>query len=96
MAKSVRSFFGLALVAISEEVIFRRYIRLTFRPYLGDGTLAVLTTSLLFGTIHWWAGLGNVVSAATVGFFLMLMLRRSGVLWPVALAHYLLDLINFA
>jgi membrane protease YdiL (CAAX protease family) len=50
----------------------------------------------LFGAIHWWAGLGNVVSAATVGFFLMLMQRRSGVLWPVALAHYLLDLINFA
>ena len=43
-----------------------------------------------------WAGLGNVLSAATVGLFLMLMLRRSGVLWPVALAHYLLDLINFA
>ncbi|MCD9111104.1 CPBP family intramembrane glutamic endopeptidase [Bradyrhizobium japonicum] len=96
MAKSVRSFFWLSLGAISEEVIFRRYIRLAFRPYLGDGIFVVLTTSVLFGASHWWAGLGNVLSAATVGLFFMLMLRRSGVLWPVALAHYLLDLINFA
>ncbi|MEY9125217.1 CPBP family intramembrane glutamic endopeptidase [Bradyrhizobium yuanmingense] len=94
--KAFDLFLGLALVAISEEVIFRRYIRLAFRPYLGDGIFAVLTTSVLFGAVHWWAGLGNVLSTATVGLFLMLMLRRSGVLWPVALAHYLLDLINFA
>ena len=88
--------FGLALVAFSEEIIFRRYIWRAFRPYVGDGIFAVLTTSVLFGAYHWWAGLGNVLSAATVGLFLMLMLRRSGVLWPVVLAHYLLDLNNFA
>src|ERR1700730_1453362 len=60
--KAFDLFFGLALVAISEEVIFRRYIRLAFRPYLGDGIFAVLTTSVLFGAYHWWAGLGNVLS----------------------------------
>lgn len=88
--------FGLALVAVSEEIIFRRYVWQAFKPYLGDGTLAVLTTSVLFGAYHWWAGLGNVLSAAAVGLFLMLMLRRSGVLWPVILTHYLLDLNHFA
>lgn len=88
--------FGLALVAISEEIIFRQYIRQAFRPYIGNGNFAVLTTSVLFGAYHWWAGLGNVLYATAIGIFLMLMLRRSGALWPVILTHYLIDLINFA
>ena len=88
--------FGLALVAASEEIIFRQYIRRAFEPYLGNGVFALLTTSVLFGAYHWWAGLGNVLLATTIGIFLMLMLRRSGALWPVVLAHYLVDLIVFA
>jgi hypothetical protein len=94
--KSFDLTFGLALVAASEEVIFRQYLRQAFRPYLGDGIFGVLATSVLFGAFHWWAGLGNVLEATTIGFLLMLMLRRSGALWPVVLAHYLVDLINFA
>jgi membrane protease YdiL (CAAX protease family) len=88
--------FGLALVAASEEIIFRQYIRYAFQPYLGNGIFAVISASVLFGAYHWWAGLGNVLLATTIGIFLMLMLRRSGALWPVALAHYLVDLIAFA
>jgi uncharacterized protein len=83
--------FGLALVAVSEEIIFRQYIRQAF----GNGIFALLTASVLFGAYHWWAGLGNVLLATTIGGFLMLMLRRSGALWPVVLAHYLVDLIVF-
>jgi hypothetical protein len=30
------------------------------------------------------------------GCLLMLMFRRSGALWPVALAHYVVDIIAFA
>jgi restriction endonuclease len=88
--------FGLALVAVSEEIIFRQYIRQAFQPYLGNGIFALLTTSVLFGAYHWWAGLGNVLLATTVGIFLMLMMRRSGALWPVVLTHYLVDLFVFA
>jgi membrane protease YdiL (CAAX protease family) len=88
--------FGLALVAASEEIIFRRYLRHALQPYLGDGILAFLTASFLFGAYHWWAGFGNVLLATVAGGLLMLMFRRSTALWPVALAHYLVDLIAFA
>jgi membrane protease YdiL (CAAX protease family) len=87
--------FGLALVAISEEIVFRRCIRHVLQPYLGDGAVAVIAASLLFGCYHWWTGLGNVVSATIIGTLLMLMLKRSVALWPVALAHYLVDIIAF-
>jgi membrane protease YdiL (CAAX protease family) len=93
---AVDLFFGLALVAFSEEIIFRRCARHVFRSQLGDGWLLVLATSLLFGCYHWWAGLGRVVDAAVVGALFMFFYQRSGVLWPVVLAHYLIDLYFFA
>jgi membrane protease YdiL (CAAX protease family) len=88
--------FGLALVAASEEIIFRRYLRNALHPFVGDGTVSVLATSILFGAYHWWSGLGNVLINTLFGSLLMLMFRRSGALWPVGLAHYLADLIDFA
>lgn len=87
---------GLALVAVSEEIIFRQYLRTALQPYVGDGTVAFLVTSVLFGAFHWWAGLGTVLLATMSGCLLMLMFWRSGALWPVALAHYLVDIIAFA
>ena len=87
---------GLALVATSEEIIFRRLLRNASQPYLGDGVFAILMTSLIFGAYHWWSGIGNILLAATTGIFFMTMYRRSGALWPVVLAHYLIDLIAFS
>ena len=88
--------FGIGLVAFSEEVVFRRCARYVFKPYLGDGSLLVLATSLLFGAYHWWTGVGNILEAVLMGALFMLFLQRSGSLWPVVLSHYLTDLIDFA
>lgn len=87
---------GLALVAYSEEIIFRRCARYTLKSYLGDGYLSVLVTSLLFGAFHWWTGFGNIIEATIIGALLMLFLQRSEALWPVFLGHYLTDILDFA
>ena len=89
-------FLGLALVAFSEEIIFRRYLRYALKPYLGDGALAIVVAALLFCAYHWWTGLGNVLFATLVGILLMLMYLRSRALWPVVLTHYLADVFAFA
>jgi membrane protease YdiL (CAAX protease family) len=88
--------FGMALVAGSEEIVFRRCARDAFQPYLGNGFASVAATSLLFGCYHWWAGLGTIVVSTMIGILLMLFLQRSDALWPVALAHYLIDVIDFS
>jgi uncharacterized protein len=88
--------FGLVLVAFSEEIMFRRLAGDMLRPWLGDRTLMVIATSVMFGAYHWWAGLGAVIDVSAIGVFLMLFYRRSGALWPVVLAHYLVDLYFFA
>jgi hypothetical protein len=88
--------FGLALVAYSEEVFFRKCARDLFKIYLGDGGLLVFVTSLLFGAYHWWSGVGNIVVAVILGALLMIFFQRSEALWPVVLGHYLTDIFDFA
>jgi hypothetical protein len=88
--------FGLALVAFSEEIIFRRCARYTLQSYLGDGYVLAFITSLLFGAYHWWAGFGNIIEATMIGVLLMLFLQRSEALWPVFIGHYLTDIVDFA
>jgi uncharacterized protein len=88
--------FGIALVAYSEEVVFRRCAHHIFRTYLDDGYALIFVTSLLFGVYHWWTGVGNIVEAAVVGALLMLFFQRSEALWPLVLAHYLTDIVDFA
>jgi CAAX protease family protein len=94
--KIVDDIFGLILVAYSEEMVFRRCAHHLFRTYLGEGSLLVIVTSLLFGAYHWWTGIGNIVEAIIMGIFLMLFYSRSPALWPVVLAHYLTDVVDFA
>jgi membrane protease YdiL (CAAX protease family) len=88
--------FGLALVAFSEEIVFRRCARQLFRIYMNDDYALVVVTSVLFGAYHWWTGVGNILEAALMGVLFMLFYRRSGALWPVVLAHYLTDVVDFA
>jgi membrane protease YdiL (CAAX protease family) len=88
--------FGIALVAFSEEVVFRRCARIFFRTYINNDGLLVLFTSILFGAYHWWTGIGNIVEAVLIGVLLMLFYLRSAALWPVVLAHYLTDVVDFA
>jgi len=92
----IDTVLGLALVAYSEEVIFRRCARHVIESRVGDGYLLVVASSLLFGAYHWWTGLGSIVEATIMGVLLMLFLRRAGSLWPVVLAHYLADVLSFA
>jgi uncharacterized protein len=87
---------GIALVAYSEEVVFRRCARSLFQKYFSDGLTLVLVTSVLFGSYHWWTGVGNITEAMLIGILLMLFYQRSMALWPVVLAHYLTDVIDFA
>jgi len=88
--------FGLALVAYSEEIVFRQCARHVFQTYLGDGYLMVFVTSVLFAAYHWWTGAGNIVEATMMGVLLMLFFRRSEALWPVVLGHYVTDIVDFA
>lgn len=87
--------FGIALVAVHEEIVFRRCARFALAKIWGDGWRMVIAAALIFGAYHWWTGIGNMVYAALFGIVAMIAFRRMGVLWPVMIAHYAVDAITF-
>jgi hypothetical protein len=88
--------FGLALVAYSEEVIFRRCGRAVVADLVGDNSTMVIVTAVMFASYHWWTGIGNMTAAMVFGTLAMLLYRRAGMLLPVVLSHYLCDVLNFS
>jgi membrane protease YdiL (CAAX protease family) len=55
----------------------------------------VMMTSLLFAAYHWWSGIGNITVVFLLGIALMLVYRSLNALWPVVVAHYLIDVVAF-
>jgi uncharacterized protein len=86
--------FGIALVAVHEEIVYRRAARLALAG-LGDGKAMIVVSALLFGAFHWWTGIPNVFYATVFGVVAMLIYRRTGALWPIVVIHYLADLVAF-
>jgi membrane protease YdiL (CAAX protease family) len=82
--------FGLALVAVHEELCFRRAIPFALGK-LGDGALSNLASAALFGAFHWWTGIANMFVAAVFGIVALKITRRSGAIWPVMVIHFLAD-----
>jgi membrane protease YdiL (CAAX protease family) len=88
--------FGLALVAIHEEIVFRRCARAVFADGDGKTWTVIFGSALIFAAYHWTTGLGNIVAAAMFGIPAMAFYHRSGALWPVILAHFLTDVVEFS
>jgi membrane protease YdiL (CAAX protease family) len=88
--------FGLALVALSEELAFRTVAQRVIGAFTDSQIWLVLVSALVFGIIHWSNGVPNIIDSAVVGAVLMVFYLRSGsILGPMA-AHYLIDLWYFA
>lgn len=87
---------GLALVAVHEEILFRRVARQVLSPFAGDGLVMIALSALIFGVIHWPHGVGDMTSAALFGAAAMLLYKRMGSLMPLIIAHYLVDVIELA
>ncbi|MBU1247496.1 MAG: CPBP family intramembrane metalloprotease [Proteobacteria bacterium] len=86
--------FGLVLVAVSEEVVFRAAAARFFAAL--PAPLFYLATSLLFGAAHWSGGFPLVVNASLIGFVFMLFYRNTGLLWPLIAAHFLVNFVDFS
>ena len=75
---AVDVIFGVALVAVHEEIVFRRVVRELLRPTFGDGTWMIIVSAILFGLYHWQFGAATIVAAALFGVFAMLGLCALG------------------
>jgi uncharacterized protein len=86
---------GLALVAFSEEIIFRVYFYRLFGSKLSNSML-ILLSALLFGAIHWGTGLVNVFEATIWGAVGMAVFIKTRHIWPLIFAHFFYNFLSFS
>jgi membrane protease YdiL (CAAX protease family) len=79
----------------AEEVIVVAYLLTRLRQLRVNPMLALLCSSLLRGAYHLYqgfgAGLGNIAMGLVFGY----VWRRTGRLWPLVIAHGLIDTVAF-
>lgn len=88
--------FGLVLVAVSEELVFRRLWADWWAARGGGRAGLYLGSALVFGLLHLPQGLADTAAAVVWGLLLMALYRQSRCLALVILVHFLADLWYFS
>lgn len=86
---------GLALVGLMEELIFRGLAYSALSPWMPPAAV-VGASAAAFGLIHWSLGWHAVVVTAVIGAVFMLAYLRLKSIWPLVLAHFIVNFIDFA
>ena len=88
--------FGLLMVGIFEELVFRGYMHTFLRRYTQNPVAIVVISSVAFGLIHWSLGLHAVLITSTIGAVFMIAYLRTRSLPAIMLAHFAINFIDFA
>lgn len=87
--------FGLVLVAVSEELVFRRLWADWWDARGGGRAGLYVGSALVFGLLHLPQGLADTAVAVVWGALLMYLYQRSRSLALVILVHFIVDLWYF-
>lgn len=87
--------FGLVLVAVSEELVFRRLWADWWDARGGGRAGLYVGSALVFGLLHLPQGLADTAVAVVWGVLLMYLYRRNRSLALVILVHFIVDLWYF-
>lgn len=87
---------GLFLVAMSEEIIFRKFALIVLRFHFSRNIHAILVSAIIFSFAHWGGGVWQVALTFLYGLLAMHAYLKIGRLWPLVLAHWLCNFLVFS
>jgi membrane protease YdiL (CAAX protease family) len=79
--------------AFAEEMLFRGFMLPRIEAALGSTALAVLLQAVAFGALHAYQGPSGMLVTGTIGLVFGIGYARGRSLWPLILAHGLLDTV---
>jgi hypothetical protein len=88
--------FGLFMVGIFEELIFRGYMHTFISRCTKNSFAIVVISAVAFGLIHWSLGLHDILITSTIGAVFMVAFLRMRSLPAIMLAHFAVNFIDFA
>jgi uncharacterized protein len=77
-----------------EEFVFRGYLLRQFQRWWGSTAVAVVASSVVFGCLHLYEGVGAVVGICGLGTVYAIVAVRRGNLRSVMVAHFLQDALT--
>ncbi|PRH82483.1 CPBP family intramembrane glutamic endopeptidase [Arenimonas caeni] len=84
--------------ALGEELLFRGFLQGRLQALLagrrGAGLLAALAQGLVFGLAHAYQGATGILVTGVLGLVFGLLYLRSKSLWPLVIAHGLIDTLS--
>jgi membrane protease YdiL (CAAX protease family) len=86
---------GLVLVAISEELIFRKFMLKYLESFKLSYWKILIFSSAIFSLMHWSNGLGRLLYCFVGGIIYMAAYYKIKRIWPLILAHWFEDFIAF-
>lgn len=87
---------GLLAVGILEELVFRGFLYHFLTRYTTCPAAIVAISAAAFGLIHWSQSLHAVLATATIGALFMIAYLRTRSLPAIMLAHFAINVIDFA
>mgnify|MGYP001576989289 CR=1 FL=1 len=88
--------FGLLLVGVLEELVFRAYAYTVIRRYTASPAAIVAISAIAFGLIHWSLGLHTVLITAAIGAVFMVVYLQTRSAPALMLAHFAVNFIDYA
>ena len=96
VVEQIDLYFGLFVVAVVEEVIFRGLYFTILSRYIRGVSARFVVASLVFGLIHWSLGLSAIVHTAIIGGVFMVCRWKTGSVIPTIIAHFVVNYIAFS
>jgi membrane protease YdiL (CAAX protease family) len=85
---------GLALVAVSEELVCRGLAISVLRPRLSTPALYA-ASALLFSLMHWSLSAHTLADAFVYGIILTPAVLATGSIWPSVIVHFLINFVLY-
>lgn len=80
---------------IAEEVVVCAYLLVRLRQLGWSAPRAIAASAVLRGSYHLYQGYGGFVGNAVMGVIFALWFRRTRRVWPLIVAHSLIDAVSF-
>jgi membrane protease YdiL (CAAX protease family) len=83
------TYFGLFLVAVEEEVLFRGVMIFLLKKITNNFYVILFISSVLFGAAHWSIGIYNIIFNSIIGAIYFIAVWHTGSILPSAIAHFI-------